>query len=87
MADVADELKKSREELLAVAAKNIRNIGIEDVEIRVKVGSPIEEILKELKGIGGIIIVNKAAEEIDKLGRVAEYVVRKCNLVLLVPTR
>jgi len=87
MADVADELKKSREELLAVAAKNIRNIGIKDVEIRVKVGSPIEEILKELKSIGGIIIVNKAAEEIDKLGRVAEYIVRKCNLVLLVPTR
>ena len=85
--DVADELKKSREELLAVAAKNIRNIGIKDVEIRVRVGSPIEEILKELKSIGGIIVINKAAEEIDKLGRVAEYLVKKCNFILLVPTR
>jgi len=85
--NVADELKKSREELLAVAAKNIRNLGIKDVEIRVKVGSPVEEILRELKDIGGIIVINKAAEEIDKLGRVAEYIVKKCNLVLLAPTK
>jgi len=87
IADVADELKKNREELLAVAAKNIRNIGIKDVEIRVRVGSPLEEILKELKDISGIIVINKAAEEIDKLGRIAEYIVKKCNFVLLVPTR
>lgn len=84
--DIAEELKKNREELLATAVKNIRNIGIENVEIRINVGSPVEEILKELKDIGGVVVVNKAAEETDKLGKVAENIVRKYNCVLIVPT-
>jgi len=85
--DITNDLKKNREELLAIAAKYVRNLGIENVEIRVKVGSPIDEILKELKAINGIIVINKAAEEIDKLGRVAEHLVKKCNFVLLIPTK